>query len=351
MAQVGAPLVEVLRLPGFSLDDLPADEPEHEVAEGHQRRLGKDLASIMPGAEGSTTPKRRRGGVASVIPIGPPEAGAPARPDPDHPSQAGSALPVVPSLVAVPDDLPPLTSRAAALVERLHGDLIVALLDGLAAAGTPDLVCYVHQPDRGIPRLHLGRPDLAGLAPDRWFQVCKALDALGRSRPGVVEPFVAGGFDGIAVVVAGVGARGLWVSARDGASLGAEDVEAAVGYARGTGAAATLVDTHRAAVGAVPVVEVQVHDGQVEADVRLDGANGRAGAPTGVEAAARATITAIGSDAEFLYAAAARESGAAASLVLVRRGGRVSVGSAAGEGEGPALTAAAAVRAVQQRAA
>ncbi|OWY61679.1 hypothetical protein B7486_62510, partial [cyanobacterium TDX16] len=187
------------------------------------------------------------------------------------------------------------------------------------------------------------------LTPDRCFQLCRALDLLGRTRPGVVEPLFAGGFDGIAVVVAGVGARGLWVSAREGQALGAEHADAAVAYARGTGAAATLLDRRRSAVTSVPEVQVRVEDGQVQARVTLGEGQGDAGAPTGVEAAARATLSALGSEAEFLYAAAARDGATAASIVLVRRDGRVGVGCAAGSGEGPALTAAAALRATQHR--
>jgi hypothetical protein len=347
----------VLRLPGFSLDDLPPDEPDHEVAEGHQSRLGKGLAAIMPGVEASA-PRRRGGGVASVIPIGPvadeaPEADvarAAAEPAPDHPSQSRAPLVSVPPMVDPPPaDLPPLSVEAEQLVERLHGDLVVALLDGLAAAGSPDLVAYVHQPDRGTSRLHLGRPALDALTPDRCFQLCKALDVLGRARPGVVEPLSAGGFDGIGVIVAGVGSRGLWVSARDGQPLGADEADAAVTYARGTGAAATLLDRRRSSVVSAPEVHVHVEGGQVQAQVALGDSHGEAGAPTGVEAAARATLSALGSDAEFLYAAAARDGSTAASIVLVRREGRVGVGCAAGPGEGPALTAAAARRATQHR--
>jgi hypothetical protein len=358
VARVGAPLVEVLRLPGFSLDDLPPDAPEHEVAEGHQSRLGKGIAAIMPGSE-PAPPRRRAGGVASIIPLGPQpddEAAAPARlgPEPaaDHPSQVRPALAAVPSLGSpAADDLPPLTAAEERLVERLHGDLVVALLDGLAAVGSPELVAYVHQPDRGTPRLHLGRPGLDALTPDRAYQLFRALDVLGRTRPGVVEPLGAVGFDGVGVVVAGTGSRGLWVVARDGRPLTADEVDAAVAYARGTGSAATLVDRRTCAVTTLPDVQVRVDEGQVQAHVQLSGvgSGGDAGAPTGVEAAARATLAALGSDAEFLYAAAARDGDTAASIVLVRQRGRVGVGAAAGLGEAPALTAAAARRATEHR--
>lgn len=357
MARVGVPLIEVLRLPGFSLDDLPPDAPEHEVAEGHQSRLGKGLSAIMPSADTAAPPRRRAGGVASVIPLGPmpedaPDARSPSAPEPafDHPSQLRPPLAAVPPMALTAEDLPALAPEAEQLVDRLHGDLVTALLDGLAAAGSPDLVAYVHQPDRGAPRLHLGRPGLDALTPDGCFQISRALDALVRSRPGVPEPLAAAGFDGIAVVVAGVGARGLWVAARQGGPLGPDESAAAVAYARGTGAAATLVDRRGCAVGPLPEVEVKVEDGQVQAQVRLPTGAGEAGAPTGVEAAARAALTASGSDAEFLYAAAARDGSTAASIVLVRSGGRVGVGCAAGTGDAPALTATAALRATQHHA-
>jgi hypothetical protein len=355
VARVGVPLVEVLRLPGFSLDDLPPDAPEHEVAEGHQSRLGKGLSAIMPSTD-ATAPRRRAGGVASVIPLGPlpddaPNAAAPVPPEPalDHPSQLRAPLAAVPALALTADDLPALAPEAEQLVDRLHGDLVTALLDGLAAAGSPDLVAYVHQPDRGTPRLHLGRPALEVLTPDGCFQISRALDVLARTRPGLAEPFAAAGFDGIGVVVAGVGARGLWVAARQGAPLGPDEVEATVAYARGTGAAATLVDRRGSAVGPLPEVQVRVDDGQVQAQVQLPHGSGEAGAPTGVEAAARAALAASGSDAEFLYAAAARDGATAASIVLVRSDSRVGVGSAAGAGDAPALTATAALRATQHR--
>lgn len=309
----------MLRLPGFSLDDLPPDAPAHESTEAHQSRLGRGLDAIVAGAAPQPT-RARGGGLASVIPLGP-EATAPAPAGPT-----------------------PLSARSRKLVERLHGDLVVALLDGLASTVACDLTAYVHQPDRGAPVLHLGRPDMAELTPAQMFDLSRALDALGRSRPGVVEPLAAGGFEGVAVVVAGTGARGLWVAARRGKPLA--DRDAAVAYARGTGAAATLVDVSGSgAPTAPPAVSVRVGEGQVQAEVVVGGVPASAGAPTGVEAAARAALAATGTDAEFLYAAAARDEPDAASVVLVRNDGRVGVGCAAGAFESAALTASAALRA------
>jgi len=357
VAQVGVPLVEVLRLPGFSFDDLPPEPPDHEVAESHQSRLGKGLSAIMPSAD--AVPERRRGGgVASIIPLGPDAEGLEAGHDaPVDPSDATEVIadsstapptrvkaPDAPVVVEAPATLSPTATR---LVQRLHGDLVTALLDGLAvAAGGPDLVAYVHHADRGAPHLHLGRPALSELTPDRCFDLCRSLDARGRSRPGIVEPFTAGGFEGVAVVVTGTGARGLWVAARRGRPLDPSDADEAAAYARGTGAAATLLDLLASDAPTVaPQVQVRVEEGQVLAQVVLRGGQASVGAPTGVEAAARATLEAAGSDAEFLYAAAARDDSTAASVVLVRDGTRVGVGCAAGAEEAPALTATAALRA------
>lgn len=378
----------MLRLPGFSFDDLPPDAPEHEVAENHQSRLGKGLSAIMPGSEAAPAP-RKAGGLASVIPLGPDtddgpssEAAAPARGATEGaqgavgasttlagatgsqtkvaapsatPSSAGSAAPssTAPSggeqpspTVQVAPATPALAPTAARLVARLHGDLVTALLEGLAAETAADLVAYLHQPDRGAPRLHLGRPALADLTPAGCFDLCTAMDGLARSRPGVVVPLVAGGFDGVAIVVAGTGARGLWVAARTGRPLAPDEVDAAVDYARNTGAAATLLDLANShAPPAMPHLDVRVAEGQVLAEVRLASGSASSGAPTGVEAAARATLEASGSAAEFLYAAAAREEQDAASIVLVRHDGRVGVGCAAGEGDAPSLTATATLRA------
>jgi hypothetical protein len=309
----------VLRLPGFSLDDLPPDAPAHEATEAHQSRLGRGLDAIMPGGA-PQQPRARTGGLASVIPLGP---------DLPAPVEAAPAA---------------LSRRARLLVERLHGDLVVALLDGLASAVVCDLAAYVHQPDRGAPVLHLGRPEMSDLTPAQMFDLSRSLDALGRSRPGVVEPLAAGGFDGVAVVVAGSGARGLWVCARRGRALAAPDAAAA--FARSTGAAATLLDYGRSGgPSAPPLVSLRVGEGQVQAHVQVAGASGTVGAPTGVEAAARAALAASGADAEFLYAAASRDEPEAASVVLVRNDGRVGVGCAAGAHDAPVLTATAALRA------
>lgn len=318
MPRVGATPVEVLRLPGFSLDDLPPEPPEHEQAGPHQSRLGRSLAAIIPGEVGPEP--RRRGGVASIIPVGPRDA-----------------TPVAPA--ALPD-------AARCLLDRLHGDLVVALLDGLVAAAPTDLVAYVHQPDRGSPALHLGRPARADLDPARAYHAFLGLDALGRSRPGRVQRFEAGGYRGVGLVIAGTGCRGTWVVARQDAALPDRQADEAVAYVRRTGAGATLIDPSASGPPAVtPEVEVRIGEGQVQAEVAMPGGRGRAGAPTGVEAVARAALEAADDDGDFLYAASTRDGELAASVVLVQHGARVGVGCAAGALDAPLLTAAAARRA------